>query len=65
VTPDEGYELDAITVTGADFNHVPETDEYTLIMPAGDITVGATFTKKSYTITWNYKDEDGENVTHT
>ena len=46
VIPDEWYESDTITVTGgADFHHVSgETDKYSLIMPAGAIIVGATFT---------------------
>ena len=44
VTPDEGYELDALTVTDADGNNVEVTGN-TFTMPTSDVTVTATFKK--------------------
>ncbi len=44
VTPDEGYELDALTVTDADGNNVKVTGN-TFEMPLTDVTVTATFKK--------------------
>ena len=41
-TPDEGYELDAWTVTDAANNIIPVTDNQ-FVMPASNVTVGATF----------------------
>ncbi len=42
VTPDDGFELDTLTVTDADGNPVPVTDN-TFKMPASNVTVTATF----------------------
>ena len=48
-TPDEGYELEAITVTTGDDQPVAVKDgKFT--MPAGNVTVSATFTKSTYTV---------------
>ena len=45
-TPNEGYELDTITVKDADNNVIePNTDGF-YTMPASDVTVSATFAKK-------------------
>lgn len=46
VTPDEGYELAGLTVTGADGKAVETTgsgNKYTFIMPAGAVTIDAAF----------------------
>ena len=43
VTPDEGYELDALTVTDAAGNAVTVTDAYSFTMPRSNVTVTATF----------------------
>ncbi len=45
VTPEEGWELDAISVTTADGEAV-EVEDGTFTMPASDVTVEATFKKK-------------------
>ncbi len=55
IQPDAGYELETITVM---FGNVPvaltgEGNTRTFIMPAGDVTVSATFSKISYTISKN------------
>jgi hypothetical protein len=48
-TPDAGYELDAITVTDANGNPITVTNgKFT--MPAGAVTISATFKKIVYTI---------------
>ena len=48
-TPNDGYELDAITVTTADGKTVEADDAstHTYTMPASDVTVSATFAQKS------------------
>ncbi len=49
VTPDEGYELDTLAVTGADGTAVTVTgNKFT--MPAQDVTVTATFKKTDKTV---------------
>lgn len=47
-TPNDGYELDAITVTTADGKTVEADDAstHTYTMPASDVTVSATFAQK-------------------
>ena len=51
VTPDTGYELDTLTVTDASNNPVTVTNnEFT--MPAGTVTVSATFKAQTYTVTF-------------
>ena len=49
VTPDDGYELDTLTVTDADGNNIRLTDagdgKYTFTMPDSRVTVTATFTE--------------------
>ena len=48
VKPDEGYELDELTVTGKDGDSIKLTDKgdgkYTFQMPASKVTVEAVFT---------------------
>lgn len=54
VTPDEGYELDALTVTNtATGAAVTVNEDHTFTMPAGNVTVTATFQQatKTYTVT--------------
>lgn len=58
VTPAEGYELETLQATwieGGTQNAIPATfagnGMYTFDMPAHDVTITATFTKKPYTIT--------------
>jgi len=55
VTPDEGYELDKLTVTGASGEVKTTAGEtagtYTFKMPAEAVTVTATFKASEYTIT--------------
>ena len=55
VTPDEGYELATVTVTGEDgtITTTQTDDGYTFEMPAGSVTVSATFTAIDYTISVN------------
>ena len=50
-TPNEGYELNAITVTTDDGENVEATDEstHTYTMPASNVTVSATFKVKEVT----------------
>lgn len=48
-TPAEGYQLSSLTVKDASDNEVTVTDSSTFVMPAGDVTVTATF-KKVYTV---------------
>lgn len=55
-TPSAGYELDKITVTGADGSVVKVANDNSFIMPAGNVTVTVTFKKTvvtptEYTIT--------------
>ncbi|WP_304583464.1 S-layer homology domain-containing protein [Acutalibacter muris] len=49
VTPDEGYEIEGVTVTDANGKTVTTTDvgggKYTFTMPGSSVTVGATFKK--------------------
>jgi len=49
VTPDEGYELDELSVKTASDNEVLLTDNK-FIMPDEDVSVKATFKKKEYTV---------------
>lgn len=48
-TPDNGYELDTVTVKDAKGNSVPANDEsaHTYTMPESDVTVSATFRVKT------------------
>lgn len=69
VTPDEGYELATLNVTwieGGTQNAIPATPQgnglYTFEMPAHDVTIMATFTKKAYTITVDEGIEHGSVV---
>ena len=51
VTPDEGYELDALTATGPDGQPVELTKNtdgtYSYVQPAGKVTIAATFKEKA------------------
>lgn len=55
VTPDEGYELSDLTVTDADGNKLTLTDNgdgtYSFVMPAGKVTITASFAAKTQTET--------------
>ena len=53
ITPDEGYQLDTLTVTPAADSGVSAVtvDGGTFVMPEANVTVSATFTLKSYDIT--------------
>ena len=50
VKPDEGYELDSLTITDSKGNELPLTDQgdgkFTFIMPAGKVEVKAAFTEE-------------------
>ena len=64
-TPNDGYELDTITVTTADGKTVEPNDAttHTYTMPASDVTVSATFKEKTvdkYSVT--YTEPTGEGV---
>ncbi len=50
VEPDEGYELDALTVKDEDGSTVKLTSPSTFSMPASDVTVTATFKKTTYAV---------------
>ena len=58
VKPDEGYELDKITVTDKDGNRLSLSDQgngkYTFTMPDGKVSVDASFSKIAATI--NFRD---------
>lgn len=63
-TPDDGYVLNAITVTDAKGNSVPATDEstHTYTMPASNVTVSATFKVKTdtkYSVTYTAPTGEG------
>lgn len=62
-TPDNGYELEAITVTDAEGNNVPATNEstHTYKMPASNVTVYATF-KEATKYSVAYTAPTGEGV---
>lgn len=53
VDPDEGYELDTLTVTDKEGNKISVTDKgngkYTFTMPSGKVTIDATFTATAET----------------
>ena len=49
-TPDEGYVLDTLTVTGAS-GEVEVSDDNTFVMPAEEVTVTATFKQSVFEIT--------------
>lgn len=64
VTPDNGYVLNAITVTEADGKSVAATDEstHTYTMPASNVTVSATFKVKTdakYSVTYTAPTGEG------
>lgn len=51
--PDEGYEVDTVTVTDASGNEVGTTasgSNYTFTMPASNVTVSVTFKLKNYSV---------------
>ncbi len=54
--PDEGYELDTLTVTPATL----EADGMSFIMPEEDVTITCTFKKKVNKVTWNIDGEKTE-----
>lgn len=63
-TPDNGYVLNAITVTDADGKSVAATDEstHTYTMPASNVTVSATFKVKTdvkYSVTYTAPTGEG------
>lgn len=63
-TPNDGYELDAITVTTADGKTVEADDAstHTYTMPASDVTVSATFKVKTdvkYSVTYTAPTGEG------
>ena len=57
-TPDEGYELEAVTVTAGGKDVSVEDGKFT--MPAGNVTVSASFTKSTYTISVDKSIKDGK-----
>lgn len=64
VTPDAGYELDALTINDGAITATKGTDgNYTFTMPASDVTVNATFKKINYTITVNPSENGSVTVT--
>ncbi len=56
--PEEGYELDTITVTSGDQN--VEVTDGTFTMPAGNVTVSASFQKSVYTISVDKNIKNGK-----
>ena len=48
VTPDEGYKLETLTVTDKDGNPVALDETNSFVMPAGGVTVSATFREVQY-----------------
>lgn len=61
VTPDNGYELDKLTVTDAKGKSITVTEKdgkYTFVMPASKITVTASFKEIKNTVSGNKKFKD-------
>ena len=56
--PEEGYELDTITVTSGDQN--VEVTDGTFTMPAGNVTVSASFQKSVYTVSVDKNIQNGK-----
>ena len=54
-TPDNGYDLDEITVTDSNGNHVEVTSN-TFKMPKGDVVVDVTFKAKTYSLIYNVQE---------
>ncbi len=66
VTPAEGYELDALTVTEATGAAVTLAADNTFVMPAGAVTITATFKKTEVTpVTYDITIQGVENGTVT
>lgn len=67
-TPDEGYELDQLTYTAGGSEEAAEITKnddgvYVFTMPAGNVTVNATFKKSVYTISLDPSMENGTIIT--
>lgn len=63
-TPSEFYEVGTVTVSGATVTNAGG-GKFTFVMPASDVTVNATFTAKSYTITKGAADNGAISVNST
>ena len=65
ITPDQGYELDTLYVMDGSNNEVQVNDRYEFVMPAGDVTVQASFKKtveegwQVNSTGWWYQNADG------
>ena len=46
-TPEEGYELESLTVKDRDNDEVTLNDDYTFTMPFDGVTISATFTEET------------------
>ena len=58
VTPNEGYELESLTVDGTDVTAQVTNGTYSFTMPDEDVTIAGTFTTKRYAITFNNNGAD-------
>ena len=78
VTPEKGYELASVSVTGVNGNEAVIVSDGKFTMPADDVTVNATFTKKiiyietdltadfdALTVNTNWKAFDGSTARYT
>ena len=78
VTPEKGYELASVSVTGVNGNEAVIVTDGKFTMPADDVTVNATFTKKiiyietdltadfdALTVNTNWKAFDGSTARYT
>ena len=50
VSPDNGYQLEKLTVAGVDVTNSVKNGQYSFTMPAGNVAVSATFKEKSYSV---------------
>lgn len=58
VNPDNGYDLDKLTVAGVDVTSKVANGQYSFTMPASNVVVSATFKAKSYSV-WTQTVEHG------
>ena len=58
VKPENGYQLDKLTVAGVDVTNKVADGKYTFTMPASNVAVSATFKAKSYSV-WTQTVEHG------
>ncbi len=65
VTPDEGYELEGLTVTDSNHDSIGIDEDFGFTMPASDVTVTAKFMYAIPSQTVSYVDMDGNDASRT